>query len=550
MGIVHHFQEGSNMHNNIKLTIVLLLLISIVDGSTDSTSTGLSPIPLDLKVNPANDTTDNSAPIQTNIKVAVFDAVTNRRHPLFKNASLQQIVNDDVAPASKPNIILILADNVGYMDPGCYGGGAVVGAPTPRLDQMAKEGLRMTSYYSETQCTPTRAAMMTGRLPIRTGMNQATAPGLNAGLSPNEVTLAKVLSDAGYKTAMFGKWHLGDINESEPQNMGFDEYFGQLYHLNAYSQKERIGYDPESEIGNPIYGLVEAKKGENLRVVAPLNMTSIAFVDEQVTDKAIEYIKNQSNSTDPFFVYLSFARTHFPSVQNPKWAGKSSKGPYGDGMMEMDSYVGDVLDVLKKTGQAKDTLVVFVSDNGPTLDQWPDSGYSPFRGMIGTAYEGGVRVPGIFWWPGTIETGRTSNEIMCAVDLFNTFAALGGGEVPTDRPIDGIDQSNFLLGIQNESSRSGAIWFMGSESAYPHAVRWHQFKIFDRAYDSMAGPVSEYGQSPAVYNIEMDPGEQHNIAGEHDFVLNAFTKISREYAASLAEFPNTPSRAYPLTSGD
>ena len=165
MGIVHHFQEGSNMHNSIKLTIVLLLLISIVDGSTDSTSTGLSPIPLNLKVNPANDTTDNSAPIQTNIKVAVFDAVTNRRHPLFKNASLQQVVNEDIAPASKPNIILILADNVEY-------GSRLLrwrrrsGCTDPKFDKMAKEGLRMTSYYSETQCTPTRAAMIDWPAPI------------------------------------------------------------------------------------------------------------------------------------------------------------------------------------------------------------------------------------------------------------------------------------------------------------------------------------------------------------------------------------------------
>lgn len=287
-------------------------------------------------------------------------------------------MHEDVAPAPRPNIVIMLADNMGYMDPGCYGGGAALGAPTPRMDQMAKEGLRLTSFYSETQCTPTRAAMLTGRLPIRTGMALASETGSNAGISPEERTLARVLSDAGYNTAIFGKWHLGDINESEPQNMGFDEFFGLLYHLNSYTQSERIGFDPRWEVEEPL-GLVEAKKGENLTKVASLNVSSLAYVDEQSVERAIAYIESQSSSTDPFFVYIPFVRTHFPSVQNPKWAGKSSKGPYGDGLMEMDHHVGMVLDTLRELGIEKNTIVVLTSDNGPTLDQWPDSGFSPFR---------------------------------------------------------------------------------------------------------------------------------------------------------------------------
>ncbi len=525
-----------------KLAIASIFLISIASCSLDSGNTGLSPIPLDLKVSGSTDD-GGVAPEDT-----AADVVTNRRNVLSNDSSLAEVVNEDVAPAPRPNIILMMADNMGHMDPGCYGGGAVLGAPTPRMDQMAKEGLKLTSFYSESQCSPTRAAMMTGRLPIRVGYNTATPPGVMAGLSPNETTLAEVLSDAGYRTAMFGKWHLGDINESEPQNMGFDEYFGVLYHFNAYSQKERIGYDPNWELGSPIYGLVKAKKGENLTVVSPLNLTSMAFVDEQCTDRAIAFIENQSNSTEPFFIYLPFTRTHFPSVQNPKWAGKSSKGPYGDGLMELDYHVGQVLDALRDAGIENNTIVVMTSDNGPTLDQWPDSGFSPFRGGIGTAYEGAVRVPGIFWWPGHIEAGRTSNEIMSVLDLYTTFAALGGGEVPTDRPIDGIDQSNFLLGRQNNSNREWVIWYLGSEYAattMPAAIRWHQFKIHYKTYDSFQGPESVYGQIPAVYNIEIDPREEHNIAGEQDFVNNAAIKIYRQIVASMTQYPNTPPRAFP-----
>ncbi len=524
------------------MAVISVFLISIASCSLDSSNTGLSPIPLDLKVSGSTDyeaiaPEDNEA-----------DVVTNRKNVLSKDSSLQQVAYEDVAPAPRPNIILMMADNMGYMDPGCYGGGAVLGAPTPRMDQMAKEGLKLTSFYSESQCSPTRAALMTGRLPIRTGYNSATTPGIMAGLSPNETTIAEVLSDAGYRTAMFGKWHLGDINESEPQNMGFDEWFGVLYHLNSYTQEERLGYDPEAELGRPIYSLVEAKKGENLTIVAPLNLSSSAFIDEQCVDRAIAYIHNQSNSTEPFFMYIPFTRTHFPSVQNPKWAGKSSKGPYGDGLMEMDSYVGDVLDALRAAGMDNNTIVVMTSDNGPTLDQWPDSGFSPFRGGIGTAYEGSVRVPCIFWWPGQIDADATSNEMMCAVDLFSTFAALGGGEVPADRPIDGIDQSDFLLGRQDNSDREWAVWYLGSESAattMPAAIRWHQFKIHSKTYDSFQGPESVYGQMPAVYNIEIDPREEHNIAGEHDFVMNAWLKIYRQLVESMTKYPNTLSRAFP-----
>jgi arylsulfatase len=528
------------------LAIAGLIFITIASGSLDSGNTGLSPIPLDLKTNDSDlqKTTDNHA---TTPEKAGVDVLTNRKNPLSKSSSLQQVVHEDFT-APRPNIIIMLADNMGYMDPGCYGGGDVLGAPTPRMDQMAQEGLRLTSFYSETQCTPSRAAMLTGRLPIRTGMNMAVNTGSGSGISPNETTLAKVLSDAGYNTAIFGKWHLGDIYESEPQNMGFDEYFGTLYHFNAYSQPQRIGYDPETELGETIYGMVEAKKGEELKVVMPLNLTSMAFVDELCTERATAYIKNQTNSTKPFFMYIAYSRTHFPSVQNPKWAGKSSKGPYGDGLMEMDYYVGQVLDTLREAGMENNTLVVMTSDNGPTYDQWPDSGFSPFRGGIGTAYEGAVRVPCIFRWPGTIQAGRTSDEIMCLLDMFSTSATLGGGKIPTDRPIDGIDQTNFILGKQNESNREGVIWYFGADYSAltkPGAMRWHQFKIHTIAYDSFQGPESDYGQIPAIYNIEMDPGEEHNIAGEHDFVTNAYIKVYRQLVQSMTEYPNTPSRALP-----
>jgi arylsulfatase len=220
--------------------------------------------------------------------------------------------------------------------------------------------------------------------------------------------------------------------------------------------------------------------------------------------------------------------------------------------METDYHVGHVLDTLKEIGKDNNTIVVFTSDNGPTLDQWPDSGFSPFRGGIGTIYEGGVRVPCIFRWPGVIEAGTVSNEMMSTLDLFSTFASLGEGETPADRPIDGIDQTDFLLGYQDNSSREWVVWYTGTDSAattLPAAMRWHQFKIVRKAFDSFQGPESDYSQIPAVYNIEMDPGEEHNIAGEHDFVIEAFQTVYRQLVASMKQYPNTPSRAYPIVGG-
>ena len=220
----------------------------------------------------------------------------------------------------------------------------------------------------------------------------------------------------------------------------------------------------------------------------------------------------------------------FPAFQIQKFAGNSSRGPYGDGVMETDYHIGQVLDALRDTGKENDTIVVFTSDNGPTLDQWPDAGYSPFRGGIGTVYEGGVRVPCIFRWPGVIEEGRVSNEIMCSMDLFSTFAHLGGGEHSLRQANRQHGPIKVPAGGQDNSSREWVVWYTGTDSSattLPAAMRWHQFKIIRKGFDSFQGPESDYSQIPAVYNIEMDPGEEHNIAGEHDFVITAFQTVYR-----------------------
>ena len=437
-----------------------------------------------------------------------------------------------VSNMRKPNIVMMVADNTGYGDLGCYGGGELRGAPTPNLDRMAREGLRMTSFYTETQCTPTRAALMTGRLPVRDGMTVALIPGAGGGMSENEVTLAEILSDAGYETALFGKWHLGDSDENLPQMKGFDEFWGFLYHVDAYLYKERIGFDEKAATALP--GLVQARRGQPLEVVKELTSETLPYIDEEAADKTVRYIKERSNSERPFFLYVPFCRPHYPNVPHPDWQGKSRIGDYGDAQMELDHHSGMVLDAVRDAGIAENTLVIWFSDNGPTNYSWPDSGFTPFRGEVGTGLEGGIRCPAIFWWPGAIEPSRVSNEIMASLDFYNTLAALGGATVPSDRPIDGVDQSAFLRGEQSQSNREHVMTFVGRDLV---TMRWRQFKVHFKVKENMMGSVLN-NQFPYMYNIEMDPREEHDIAGQNLWLLEVSGRYVKELEKSFAEFPN------------
>ena len=437
-----------------------------------------------------------------------------------------------MAAPKRPNIVMMLADNTGYGDLGCYGGGVVRGAPTPFLDRMAAEGLRLTSFYTETQCTPTRAALMTGRLPVRDGLTVALIPGAGGGMSESEVTVAELLSAADYDTALFGKWHLGDGEKSLPQNKGFDEFWGFLYHVDAYLYKERIGFD-ETQV-TTLEGLVEAKRGEKLNVVKDLNSDNLPIVDEEITAKSVDYIKNHANSEKPFFLYVAFSRPHYPNIPHPDWNGKSKIGDYGDAQMELDYHSGLVLDAVREAGIGENTLVIWCSDNGPTNYSWPDSGFTPFRGEVGTGLEGGIRCPAILWWPGTIEPGWVSNEIMSTLDLFNTFVSLGGAEVPTDRPIDGVDQTAFLVGDQESSNREHVVTFVGKDMV---SMLWHQFKVHFKVKEHMMGAVLN-NQFPFMYNIELDPREEHDIAGQNLWLLEVVGNLEKDLEQSFQDFPN------------
>jgi arylsulfatase A-like enzyme len=419
-----------------------------------------------------------------------------------------------------PNIVLMLSDNLGFGEIGVYGGGVLRGAPTPRLDRLAAEGMRFTNFNVEVECTPSRSALLTGRMPVRSGTWRAASPGLPGGLAPWEVTLAEMLSDAGYDTAIFGKWHLGDRPGRYPTDQGFDEWWGFPFSTNVATYQERVGFDPE--VAKVPY-LLEGKRGEPVSQVEPYTIKNRPFIDERIADKSIAYIRAHAGGERPFFLFVPWSLVHHPYLPHPDFEGRSGNGSFADSVVEHDHRVGQILDAIEEAGIADQTLVVYASDNGPDSAYYPQVSFAgPFRGYLGSAFEGSIRTPMMVRWPGRISPGRVSNEIVAMVDFFPTLARIAGGAVPDDRVIDGVDQTPLLLGEAEKSAREGVLIFSGRTLL---AVKWRRFKIFLTGDDP--APRNRAWRrlwAPLVYNVEQDPREEVDIAMQNLWVLEPMMK--------------------------
>jgi arylsulfatase len=369
-----------------------------------------------------------------------------------------------LAQDKKPNVVFILADNVGYGDLGSYGGGELRGAPTPRLDQMAREGLRLTQYLVEPACTPSRAALMTGQYSIRSGLSLIAVEGSPNTLSARAFTMGELFKAAGYATAIFGKWHLGSEQQSLPTSHGFDEFYGippdiswdAATYVDTIEMTHSIPAPPGVLLARGPQ-IVEATAGSTLRTVKPFIQEVRANIDNELVDKSIEFLRRQNAAGKPFFLYLPFSMGHAPNLPSEQFKGKSDIGNYGDKMMEGDYHVGQILDTLKQLGIDDNTIVVFASDNGPygeTVREFgnggtPDMGNSgPFRGELGEVTEGSIRTAAIIRWPGHVKPDTTSYAMFSIMDFLPTFAHIVGGRMPTDRPIDGVDQTDVVLGTR------------------------------------------------------------------------------------------------------
>jgi arylsulfatase len=468
------------------------------------------------------------------------------------------------ASGSKPNVVFILADNVGYGDLGPYGGGELRGCPTPRSDQLAREGLRLTQYLVEPACTPSRCALMTGRYSIREGLSLVIAPDskLNT-LHANSVTMGDLFHNAGYATAAFGKWHLGIQPESIPTAHGFDEFYGippdtswdSCDYVTTIQLTHSIPAPSEVllEKGPQIY---ESVLGGELKKVKPYTPEVRAEIDNELVAKSIDFMKRATAAKKPFFLYLPFSMGHEPNLPSAEFKGKSRIGNYGDKMMEGDYHVGQILDALKDLGVDDNTIVVFASDNGPCGEvarnegNWgtADMGNAgPYRGELGEATEGAIRTFCFIRWPGHVKPGTTSYAMFSCMDFFPTFAGIIGAKVPTDRAMDGVDQIDVLLGKSEMGKREALLSFIGPDLV---AARWKQWRVYFTDVhptgigpERMPGLVSASGQMagyPKMYNVEMDPHEDHDCEFYFLWALDPALEEVKAYMESVKKYPNPP----------
>ncbi len=430
-----------------------------------------------------------------------------------------------------PNIVIMLSDNLGFGEIGVYGGGVLRGAPTPRLDRLAAEGLRFTNFNVELECTPSRSALVTGRMPVRSGTWRAASPGIPGGLSPWEVTIAEALSDAGYDTAIFGKWHLGDSPGRFPTDQGFDRWWGFPFSTNVAANTVQVGFDPAVA---KVPHLLEGVRGEPVREVEPYTLENRPLIDERIAQKSIAWIQEHAGKERPFFLLVSWSLVHHPYLPHPDFAGRSGNGAFADVMVEHDHRTGQILDALEAAGIADDTLVIYASDNGPDSAHYPVvSNSGPYRGYLGSAYEGSIRTPLLVRWPGRVAPGRTTNEIVAMVDLFPTLAKLSGAEMPDDRVIDGVDQTPLLLGETDRSAREGVLFFSGRTLL---AVKWRRFKVFFTGDDP--APRNRSWRrlwAPLVFNVEQDPREEVEITIDNLWLLQPTVRMIYEFLFSVEQ---------------
>jgi len=453
---------------------------------------------------------------------------------------------------SRPNIVFMLVDNLGYGDLSCYCGGTIRGVGTPRIDKFASEGMRLTNFNVEPECTPSRSAFMTGRMPIRSGTASVVMTGGKDGLTPWEYTLAELLSDAGYSTAMYGKWHLGTEEERLPTRRGFDEWYGIPRSSGETAWARQPDFDPQVYKGQSV---LEGRKGEPSRVVHAYDYAFRPFIDREITNRSVAYIQKHAKAEKPFFLYVPFTLPHAPPLAHPDFA-KPGRSQYQNVLDEIDHNVGRVLDAIDAEGIRDDTIVIFASDNGPQTMQGvgvdfggqADSG--PFRGEFPSAWEGAIRTAGIVRWPGRTPAGKVSNEIVSILDFYRSFAKVAGAEarVPSDRPVDSIDMADFLFGQQPKSGREHVMVFYKSDML---AIKWRNFKIHFSSMDPAHGVDVVAGQGeitgertvynyPLMFDVENDPKELWNIGALNAWANREVAAIVRDYEQSTAKSPNIP----------
>jgi arylsulfatase A-like enzyme len=527
------------------------------------------------------------------------EAVINRRSILLGTTTLaaasaltvgMRLEKADAQPSSrqakgsKPNILMIMADDIGWFNVSAYNHG-IMGYRTANIDRIAREGALFTDWYGEQSCTAGRAAFITGQSPIRTGLTKVGLPGAQVGLHAQDISVAEALKPLGYATGQFGKNHLGDRNEYLPTVHGFDEFFGNLYHLNAEEEPQNPDYpknprfrakfgprgvlrcrasDHDDPTVDPNYGRVGKQVIEN---TGALDTKRMETVDEEFLNATLDFIDRQHRGGAPWFVYFNPTRMHVWTHLKPASQGKTGLGVYPDGMMELDGYVGQLLKKLDDLGVADNTVVLFTTDNGAEVMTWPDGGSTPFRGEKATNWEGGYRVPMLIRWPGTIQPGTVSNDMFSHCDLIPTFAAAGGdrdivakclkgsqiGDKTFKVHLDGYNLLPFFKGEVKESPRTDFLYW--NDDGELVAVRVRDWKIVFKEQDHKgigvwAGEFTNL-RVPKLFNIRADPFERGDQSILYDkwMVDRVFVQVPAQalVAQWLETFKEYPIRQKPAS---
>lgn len=433
----------------------------------------------------------------------------------------------------QPNIILITIDDLGYADIGPFGGKV----PTPHLDRMAKEGLRLTSHYAAPVCSPSRAALMTGCYPKRClPTPHVLFPAGAVGLNPEEVTIAEVLKSVGYQTACIGKWHLGDQPEFLPTRQGFGSYYGIPYSNDMGLAAEGSKSNRDRPLPNVTAEMIKKAREQKVEetglrgdaqpplpmlkdetVVGRVGAIEQATFTQEYTQRAVRFINDQRDGKRPYFLYLPHNAVHWPHYPAPDFVGRSKSTLLADWIMEMDANVGQLIDAVRSSGQSDNTLVLFMSDNGGALPQ--GSNNTPLRGSKGSTLEGGIRVCALAWWPGRVTAGSSTEAITSNMDILPTCAALAGAKLNAERKIDGIDLADVLFG------RSPAGKTVGREA-------FHYFRGFDLEAVRL-GPWKLQLAKGQLYDLKSDPGEAKNVADEQPEIVAKLRKLAAEMDADL-----------------
>jgi arylsulfatase A-like enzyme len=471
-----------------------------------------------------------------------------------------------MAQTKKPNILILWGDDIGMWNISRFSLG-MMGYRTPNIDRIANEGVTFTDYYSQQSCTAGRACFITGQNPIRTGLTKVGVPGATVGLQKEDPTIAELLKPLGYATGQFGKNHLGDRDEFLPTVHGFDEFFGNLYHLNAEEEPELPDY-PKDPAFKKMFGprgvlhcLSDGKGGQTVVDTGPLTKKRMETIDEEITDRAVAWMETQAKADKPFFLWYNSTAMHFRTHVAEKNLGKSGQDPYSDRMVVHDEQIGQILDKLDELGIADNTIVMYSTDNGPENDTWPDGANSPFRGQKNSNWEGGWRVPCFMRWPGKIKAGSVLNGIVSHIDMFPTLLTAAGNPDVKEQLVngctvdgksfhvhlDGHNQIPYLTGEVTQSARTALIYFSDDGDVIAVRIGDYKFHLAEQRSNTMrqwAEPFVKL-RVPYIMNLRRDPFERAEFNSntymdwfvDHVFLMYQMQAVIGAEIADFAKFP-------------